>query len=395
MSREQWLVRAAAWRPDRVAVEAGDERLTYADLLDRAREAAGHLAPGTRVPLTEPAGAEFVVALHACLLAGAAAMPVDPRLGERERAAQLATAGQPTGAALVVHTSGTTGAPRPVELERSNIEANALGSAVALGLDPDERWLCPLPLSHVGGLMVLLRSAIYATTAVLGPADALGDVTLASLVPTQLHRLLDAPPEAPRLRAILLGGAGASTALLERAAAAGLPVAPTYGLTQACSQVTVAEPGDTETSGFPLEGVDVEIAADGEILVRGPVVAGGGTLHTGDLGRLDERGRLIVTGRLSELIVSGGENVAPAEVEAVLEQHPAVAEAGVFGRPDPEWGEAVVAAVVPRTGAPLDAEELRVFCRARLAGFKVPKSIEEVHDLPRTASGKLRRGALR
>jgi acyl-CoA synthetase (AMP-forming)/AMP-acid ligase II len=125
------------------------------------------------------------------------------------------------------------------------------------------------------------------------------------------------------------------------------------------------------------------------------VVAGGGTLRTGDLGRLDERGRLIVTGRLSELIVSGGENVAPAEVEAVLEQHPAVAEAGVFGRADSEWGEAVVAAVVPRNGAPLDVEELRAFCRARLAGFKVPKTIEEVRALPRTASGKLRRGALR
>jgi O-succinylbenzoic acid--CoA ligase len=323
-------------------------------------------------------------------------MPVDPRLGEGERAAQLESAGRPTGAALVVHTSGTTGAPRPVEITRFNIEANALGSAVALGLDPDERWLCPLPLSHVGGLMVLLRSAVYATTAVLGPADALDDVTLASLVPTQLQRILEAgPPPAPRLRAILLGGAGASRALLERAAAAGLPVAPTYGITQACSQVTVAEPGDTETSGFPLPGVDVEIAPDGEIRVRGPVVAGGGTLHTGDLGRLDERGRLIVTGRLSELIVSGGENVAPAEVEAVLEQHPAVAEAGVFGRPDPEWGESVVAAVVPRNGAPLDAEELRAFCRARLAGFKVPKAIEPVAVLPRTASGKLRRGVLR
>jgi O-succinylbenzoic acid--CoA ligase len=328
-------------------------------------------------------------------------MPVDPRLGESERAAVLAAAADDSaariggGVALVVHTSGTTGAPRPIELTHSNIEANALGSAVALGLDPDERWLCPLPLSHVGGLMVLLRSAIYATTAVIGPADALGDVTLASLVPTQLHRLLDAPPRAPRLRAILLGGAGASQALLERAAAAGLPVAPTYGLTQACSQVTVAEPGDTETSGFPLPGVDVEIAADAEILVTGPVVAGGGTLRTGDLGRLDERGRLIVTGRLSELIVSGGENVAPAEVEAVLEQHPAVAEAGVFGRPDPTWGEAVVAAVVPRNGAPLDPEELRAFCRERLAGFKVPKAIEDVRALPRTASGKLRRGALR
>jgi O-succinylbenzoic acid--CoA ligase len=443
MTAEPWLARAAARRPDRVAIETPDARLTYAELVTRARAAAVELAgrgvrPGDRVALLLPAGVDFAVALHACLLAGAAAMPVDLRLGEAERAAQVESAsvvvheplaaravsggtasggtasggtasggtasggtasnsgGAGAAVALVVHTSGTTGAPRPAALTHANIEANALGSAVALGLDPAERWLCPLPLSHVGGLMVLLRSAIYATTAVLGPPGALHDVTLASLVPTQLQRLLDAgPPPAPRLRAILLGGAGASRALLEEARDAGLPVAPTYGLTQACSQVTVAEPGDTETSGFPLPGVGVTIAPDDEILVTGPTVAGGGTLRTGDLGRLDERGRLIVTGRRSEVIVTGGENVTPTEVEAVLEQHPGVAEAGVFARPDVEWGEAVVAAVVARDGAPLDADELRAFCRARLAAFKVPKAIEPVGALPRTASGKLRRRALR
>src|SRR4051812_2817740 len=415
MTAEPWLARAAARRPERVAIETPAAALTYAGLLARARAGAAELAardvrPGDRVALLLPAGADFAVALHACLLAGAAALPVDLRLGEAERAAQVASASmvveeplhahgaapdRPGPVALVVHTSGTTGAPRPVELTPANVEANALGSAVALGLDAHERWLCPLPLSHVGGLMVLLRSAIYATTAVLGPPDALHDVTLASLVPTQLQRLLDAGASpAPRLRAILLGGAGASRALLERAREARLPVAPTYGLTQACSQVTVAEPGDTRTSGFPLPGVSVTIADDDEILVTGPTVAGGGTLRTGDLGRLDERGRLIVSGRRSELIVTGGENVAPAEVEAVLEQHPGVAEAGVFARPDAEWGEAVVAAVVARNGVPLDPDELRAFCRSRLAGFKVPKAIEPVGALPRTASGKLRRGAL-
>ena len=195
--------------------------------------------------------------------------------------------------ALIVHTSGTTGAPQPVHLTLENIQANALGSAVALGLDPAERWLCPLPLSHVGGLMVLLRSAIYATTAVIGPPDR-DDVTLASLVPTMLARLLDAAPPGPRLRAVLLGGAPADRALLTRARDAGWPVAPTYGLTQACSQVTVGEVGDVETSGRPLPGVTVALAPDGEILVTGPTVAGGGTLRTGDLGRLDDRGRLIV-----------------------------------------------------------------------------------------------------
>jgi O-succinylbenzoic acid--CoA ligase len=402
---EPWLERAAALRPRGLAVETGEGALTYAELLRAARDLG--LRRRSRVAILLPPGLDFAVALHACLLAGAEAMPVDPRLGERERALQVAgasvvidgplgeagpdTAGAPVSpgdVALVVHTSGTTGAPRPVALTYGNILANALGCAVALGHDRSERWLCPLPLSHVGGLMVLLRSVIAGTTAVLGPADR-DDVTIASLVPTQLARLLAAGvAPGPRLRVVMLGGAPADPTLLTRAAAAGWPVAPTYGLTQTCSAVTVAEPGDTETSGAPLPGIDVSIAADGEILVAGPTVSGGGVLHTGDLGRL-EHGRLIVVGRKSDTIVTGGENVAPTEVESVLLEHPAVAEAGVIGRPDPEWGEAITAFVVLRGEASQD--ELRAFCAARLARYKVPKAIEAVETLPRTASGKLLR----
>jgi O-succinylbenzoic acid--CoA ligase len=422
---EPWLERAAALRPERVALAAPGVRRTYAALLERARAAAGALAaagvrPGDRVALALPPGIAFAEALHGCLLLGAAAMPVDPRLAERERAALLASAravvdaplpatGAPARAhvpaeddvALMVHTSGTTGEPIPVALSYGNVQANALGSAVALGLDRDERWLCPLPLSHVGGLMVLLRSALYATTAVLAPppfdpAAAGVDVTLASLVPTMLARVLDAGVRpSPRLRAVLLGGAPADRALLVRARDAGWPVAPTYGLTQACSQVTVAEPGDVETSGRALPGLRVTLAADGEILVRGPTVAGGGTLRTGDLGRLDARGRLIVAGRKADTIVTGGENVAPAEVEAVLREHPAVADAAVFGRPDPEWGEAVTARVVLRAGRAVTPAELRGFAADRLASFKVPKAVELADALPRTPSGKLRRRELR
>jgi O-succinylbenzoic acid--CoA ligase len=382
---EPWLERAASLRPDRTAIETPGERLTYAELLAAAR-AEAHDLHGV-VPLDLPPGIGFAVRLHACLLAGATAVPVDQRLSAREREHVLAT---PAGGAVVVHTSGTTGRPRPVQLTLANVLANALGSAVALGLDRDERWLCPLPLSHVGGLMVLLRSAVYATTAVIGPPDT-ENVTLASLVPTQLARLLDADAQPPR-RAVLLGGAPADPALLTRAKEAGWPVAPTYGLTQACSQVTVGEIGDTETSGCALPGVHVEVAPDGEILVAGPTVAGGDTLRTGDLGRLDDRGRLIVIGRKTDTIVTGGENVAPAEVEAVLREHPAVADAGVFARAHPEWGEAVVARVVLRAEA--SPEELRAFAAERLARFKVPKAVELADALPRTASGKLLRREL-
>jgi o-succinylbenzoate---CoA ligase len=403
MPIDPWLPRAAAEHPERVALEAPDGQLTYAQLSEAARIDA---APGSRVGIALPPGLEFGVALHACLLARAAAVPVDPRLGDAEQAALLASAdlvvdgALPRGGAaepvaprdgdtaLVVHTSGTTAAPRPVELSFGNVQANALGSAVALGLDPDERWLCPLPLSHVGGLMVLLRSAIYGTRAVLDTPDRAthDDITVVSLVPTQLRRLLGAGARpGARLRVVLLGGAAATPDLLEEARAAGWPVRATYGLTQACSQVAV--------DGRPLPGLAVTLAGDGEILVEGPTVAGGGVLHTGDLGRLSEDGRLEVIGRKSDTIVTGGENVAPAEVEAALLAHPAVADAGVFGRPDPEWGEAVTASVVLR--GPADPKELCEWVADRLARFKVPKSVEVAQTLPRNASGKLLRRELR
>ena len=188
---------------------------------------------------------------------------------------------------------------------------------------------------------------------------------------------------------MLLGGAPADPTLLHRAKDAGWPVAPSYGLTQACSSVTIGEIGDTETSGRAIPGVTVSIAPDGEILVDGPTVDG--TLRTGDLGRLDE-GRLVVIGRKADTIVSGGENVAPAEVEAVLLEHPAVEDAGVFARPHPEWGEAVTARVVLRSHA--TEVELREFAGRRLARFKVPKTIEVADALPRTPSGKLLRREL-
>ena len=368
---EPWLESAAALRPNRTAVEAPDGSLTYGELLERARRMT---LDGDVVPIALPPGIEFAVTLHACLLAGRAAMPVDLREPEPPAAPQ--TVGDDV--ALVMHTSGTTGQPRPVELTYAQIHAQAQGTAQALGVTDDERWLCPLPLSHIGGLMVLLRSVIYGTTAVIGPAER-GDVTLASMVPTQLARLTGPPP--PTLRAVLLGGAAPDRRVLE----AGWPVARTYGLTEACSSVTIGEIGDTETSGPPIPGVSVSIAPDGEIVVNG-------TLHTGDLGRLDDRGRLIVIGRKADTIVSGGENVAPAEVEAVLLEHPAVLDAGVFARPHPEWGEAVTARVVLRDE--VSEGELRAWAGERLARFKVPKTIEVADALPRTPTGKLLRREL-
>jgi O-succinylbenzoic acid--CoA ligase len=308
--------------------------------------------------------------------------------------------------ALIVHTSGTTGRPQPVGLTFGNIRANARGLAEAMGLGGDERWLCPLPLSHVGGLMVLLRSVLMAGTAVLAPppfdAEAVARqlreeaITIVSLVPTQLQKLLDAgATPGPALRRVLLGGGPMPRALLERARDAGFAVCPSYGLTQACSTVTVARPGDLETAGRSLPGVGVAISRDGEILVSGATVNRLGALRTGDLGEIDDDGRLVVTGRKGELIITGGENVAPAEIEGVLAEHPGVLESVVFARPHPLWGEAVTALVVPRHGAAPTQAQLRAHCLERLAGFKVPKAFELVDSLPRTESGKVRRSELR
>lgn len=436
---EAWLPRAAASHPDREAVATPEGNWTYAQLLDVSRSGAAWLAargasPGERVAIALPPGLAFAQALHACLLLGAVAVPVDLRLSAAERASvcegaavvaeeplwqgrSIADARLPSGhdldaVAAVVHTSGTTATPHPVELTYGNFLWSALGSAVALGLDPAERWLCPLPVSHVGGLSILVRSAIYATTAVVHErfetdrvlhALQHDDVTLVSLVATTLARLLDAGLQStPRLRCALTGGGPAPADLARRAHQAGVPVSQTYGLTESCSQATTvpvaAIPG--EGAGPPLFCTQVRTTPDGEILLRGPTIAPAsrapdGWLHTGDLGRLDAHGHLHVTGRRADTIISGGENVAPQEVEAALEAHPAVLEAGVVARPHPEWGEAVTAIVVSRPGEALDAPALRDHCARLLAPYKVPRAfVFVVGPLPRTRSGKLKRREL-
>jgi O-succinylbenzoic acid--CoA ligase len=433
MQVEAWLQRAACSAPTLTALHTPRAQLSYADLHRAARLGAAELArqgarTGERVAIALPAGVEFAVALHACLLLGAVAVPVDLRLTRPERERILAGArvvveqplnldsrpasdsetfaGELTheldAVCAVIHTSGTTSAPRPVELTYGNFLWSALGSAVALGVDPQERWLCALPLSHVGGLSILLRSVIYVTTAHIHErfhtdsvlrALAEDRITLVSLVSTTLTRLLDAGlRDPPHLRRALTGGGPVPEALVTRAQDAGVPVARTYGLTEACSQVT--------TAGPPLFCTKLSLAQDGEILVEGPTVAPAalapdGRLHTGDLGKLDAEGFLQVDGRKADTIVSGGENVAPSEVEAVLETYPGVLEAAVLGREDPQWGEAVTAIVVVAPRASVGEGQLREHCASRLAPFKVPKHVQLTSaPLPRTRSGKLLRREL-
>jgi O-succinylbenzoic acid--CoA ligase len=308
--------------------------------------------------------------------------------------------------ALIVRSSGTGGQPKEVPLTYGNFLWSAIGSAVALGSAPAERWLCTLPLVHVGGLSIILRSAIYGTTAVVHERfetqlalEALmtREITIVSVVATTLRRLLDAGlADPPALRCALAGGGPVPAALLERARGAGVAVCQTYGLTEACSQVATQTPGERGVDcGRPLFCTRVALGPDGEILVSGPTVSpavSGGVLATGDLGELAADGTLRVSGRRADTIISGGENVSPSEVEAVLEEHPAVLEAGVYGVADERWGEEVRAVVV--AGQAVGEQELRAHCARSLAAFKVPKAIAFAARLPRTASGKLVRGRL-
>jgi O-succinylbenzoic acid--CoA ligase len=439
---DNWLSQRAETCPDRTALVADRLEIRYAELEAEATAAARRLAArGVRreaaVALELPAGVEYVILLHALMKLGAVVCPLSPNLPARERDAQLGDAkpvlvlSKPeqltaTEADLpllgehdldAIHcrilTSGTSGVRRSIGLTYGNHLWSAVGSAFNLGVDPGDRWLCCLPLHHVGGLSIVMRSVIYGTGAVVHDGfdvDRVGEslegdaVTLVSLVPTALVRLLEAGVDLSGPRAILVGGGPVPVEVLEEAAARGATVVQTYGLTEAASQVTTLEPQEAGrklgSAGRPLLTTHLRIQKDGEILVQGPTVAPGcadedGWLHTGDLGRIDEEGFLYVEDRLGDVIVTGGEKVAPTEVEEVLRSHPGVEDAAAVGRADPEWQEAVAAVVVLRDGARVSEEELRIHCAGELARYKVPKRFEFVSELPRTASGKLLRRALR
>jgi O-succinylbenzoic acid--CoA ligase len=332
----------------------------------------------------------------------------------------------------IIYTSGSTGRPKGVLLTYGNFFWSAVGSAFNLGVHSDDRWLACLPFCHVGGLSILLRSVIYGTTAVIHNGfdavrvdRALDEerVTIVSVVANMLQRLLERRGDRaypPWLRCVLLGGGPAPLALLQACSARGVPVVQTYGLTEAASQVTTIAPADAErklgSAGKPLLGTEIALSgpngpvpadAVGEILVRGPTVSPGyldpadnvrrkdGWLRTGDLGRLDSEGFLYVMGRHDDMIITGGENVYPAEVEAVLQGHPAVAEACVFGVADARWGQAVVASVRLCVGATASPSELIEYVCQHLARFKAPRQIHFVEDFPRTASGKIIREQVR
>ncbi len=437
-----WLAEAAARSPEAVAIRDHTGReIDYAGLFSRAKEFGRGIAIGSGrselCAIDLPPGLDHAVAMHACMLRGVPFQTLRPGLPRAERDRLLESVAMVVGAGgrersrpdgemahsrpapgpdqvlCRVLSSGTSGRPKPVDLTWGNHFASASASASVFPLAPGVAWLCCLPLDHVGGLSILIRAAIGAACAVVHPSfdveavsKAIQWVDYVSLVPTQLARLLVADAPLDRPAGILLGGAPVPAEMIEEALGRGARLFPTYGLTEACSQVCTLGPDEVGAHpgsvGRALPGIEVEIdggAEVGEILVGGPTVAptaraADRRLHTGDLGRLDADGRLWVQGRADDLIISGGENVLPEEVEAALLEHPSVVDAGVAGRDDPEWGQAVVAWVQSSDSDELTAVELIEHCRALLAPAKVPKRIEMVDRLPRTATGKLKRHRL-
>jgi o-succinylbenzoate---CoA ligase len=336
--------------------------------------------------------------------------------------------------ATIVYSSGTTGKPKGVQLSLANHYANALASRRNLPITESDNWLAVLPMFHVGGLAIILRGLFYGMPVTIqrsfDPATvnaALDNegVTIVSVVATMLARMLDERQDRPypaSLRCLLTGGGPVPRPLLERCAAINAPVMQTYGMTETASQAVTLAPEvalkKLGSAGKPLGGMELRIEQDGvevapgevgEIVLRGDIITPGyynrpeataqawrgGWFHTGDAGYLDPDGYLYVVDRRDDLIISGGENIYPAEIEATLLAHPAVEDAGVIGAPDAQWGQHVVAFVQLRKGQSVSEAELSEFCRARLAKYKIPRRIIFRDSLPRNAAGKLLRRVLR
>ena len=413
-----WLRIAATERPDSAAVVVGGTLVTYGELDAAADGVAGMVAASgladAPVGLAGDRSPETIAALWGIQRAGAVPALIESRwpVEQQRRAARtagarglwappdggierLASRGAPREgrsafpegeATIIVFTSGTQGSPTPVTLTGDNVAASVAGSRDRLGNGADDRWLSVLPFTHVSGLSVLWRQAEQGAPVVLATSvTEASSVSFASVVPTMLRRAVSAGT----LRGVraLVGGGPVSTELLREAIGSGIVALQTYGMTETASQVCTVHPDRLEdelgTAGTPIRGAEIRIESGGRIAVRGGMVADGeadatGWFVTNDVGEMDAGGRLVVRGRADTLILTGGENVHPEHVQAVLEGHPAVAAARVFGERDDEWGSRVIAEVVADGVEPSD---LRTWSSRRLNPAEVPKEIRIVESL--------------
>jgi len=404
-----YLTEAATRWPHAPALRTQEQRWTYREWLAEIAALAETIEPALHPLIVSGSSLDLARYAFACSSRNRPFQPVD-RNGLSIPASPL-----PPGVALVITTSGSEGEPRGVMLSDANLDAAAVASNRRLPLLPGDLWLDCLPLHHIGGLSIVWRCTRAGAAVLLhegfdaqAVAASLAQhrVTHLSLVPAMLAHLLDTGIRPPvSLRHVLVGGAALVPSLFDRAIDAGWPLNPSYGMSETAAQVathTAADgPWHAGLVGRPLGANELTLAADGRIRIRGPqimagYVGGGGVaadgwLTTGDLGKIDAKGRLTVTGRADDMLISGGCNVPPLMVESCLAGCPGIRDVAVTGVPDPVWGDLVVALVVGN--AP--PESIDDWCRTRLPGAARPRRIVHLASLPRNATGKLEREALR
>ena len=469
-----WLAQRVQMTPNRLALTFEGKSWTFKQLFDEVMTTAGTIKTagiehGARIAILAPSHPQLIITIHACWQLGCEVVLLNERLSDEELAFQIEDA-QPTLVLVkenyqerigvykkitledlseknsstisieeewplnrtmsIMYTSGTTGRPKGVRQTVLNHTTNATASAFNMGIQTDDVWLCTMPIFHISGLSILIRSVLYGMEVnlyskfdVVHVVDDLvnGNVTRMSVVSVMLERILRELEDreenvSSRLLTMLVGGGPVPSHYLERAIARGIPILQTYGMTETASQTATLAPEDAVkklgSSGKPLYLSFIRIDhakkpfEEGEICIRGGHVTPGyigqyeqtpsqenGWLYTGDIGYLDDEGYLFVVDRRSDLIISGGENIYPAEVENAILQHPMIREAGVCGVDDEQWGQVPVAFIV--SDAEISLESLREFLQTKLAPYKMPRKLHHRKEMPRNASNKLLRRELR